>query len=129
VSYRARNFTVDEVIHRGGGFDPRLMPIAYTAMGYIQAIRDQLAVPIIITSGYRSPSYNQSIGGSPNSYHQWRYDQNGNMVWALDIASPSLDSSELYERVRSIVVGETYLHERFNFVHLAPYGNDEEWIS
>lgn len=32
-------------------------------------VRIQMGVPIIITSGYRSPELNAAVGGVPNSYH------------------------------------------------------------
>ena len=35
----------------------------------LDPLRDKIAKPIIITSGYRSPSYNQKVGGVKNSQH------------------------------------------------------------
>lgn len=35
----------------------------------LQALREQLARPLILTSGYRCNSYNKIIGGRPRSYH------------------------------------------------------------
>ncbi len=35
----------------------------------LQALRDSLARPVIINSGYRNLSHNHAVGGSPNSYH------------------------------------------------------------
>ena len=35
----------------------------------LEPIREKFGVPIIITSGYRSPNYNVSVGGDPNSAH------------------------------------------------------------
>lgn len=36
----------------------------------MQRIRDALSVPVLITSGYRSPALNAAVGGSRNSVHQ-----------------------------------------------------------
>lgn len=35
----------------------------------LQELRDKLDKPIKITSGYRSPDHNQSVGGAKQSYH------------------------------------------------------------
>lgn len=35
----------------------------------LQEIRDRFGKPVIITSGYRTPSYNARIGGASSSYH------------------------------------------------------------
>lgn len=35
----------------------------------LEALRAHLGKPIIITSGYRSPSHNERIGGAKNSQH------------------------------------------------------------
>ncbi len=35
----------------------------------LQAVRDALNVPLIITSGYRCQAYNKEIGGAENSAH------------------------------------------------------------
>ena len=35
----------------------------------LQRLRDVIGKPILINSGYRSPSHNAKVGGSPNSQH------------------------------------------------------------
>lgn len=35
----------------------------------LQRLRDYLGLPIHITSGYRDPDHNASVGGEPNSWH------------------------------------------------------------
>ena len=125
-----RNFKLSDVVHSPLEDLPlELYPIACIALGYIQALRDTLKVPIVITSGYRSPSRNQAIGGSANSMHMWRFDKDGKPIFALDImVPPSMPAAKLYELVKPLVQGETYLHRKLQFVHIAPYGVDEEWV-
>lgn len=36
----------------------------------LQRIRDELVVPVQITSGYRAPAVNKAVGGAPSSQHQ-----------------------------------------------------------
>ena len=35
----------------------------------LETIRNYFDAPVIINSGYRTPSWNAKVGGTPNSYH------------------------------------------------------------
>lgn len=35
----------------------------------LETIRNHFNTPVIINSGYRTPSWNVKVGGTPNSYH------------------------------------------------------------
>lgn len=35
----------------------------------LETIRNHFNAPVIINSGYRTPSWNAKVGGTPNSYH------------------------------------------------------------
>jgi hypothetical protein len=43
--------------------------LKYIAENIFQPMRDHFAVPIFVSSGYRSPELNKAIGGSPRSFH------------------------------------------------------------
>lgn len=43
--------------------------LAYLCAAVLQPLRNSLGEPIIITSGYRSPSLNKFVGGVANSRH------------------------------------------------------------
>ena len=60
------NFTVREFACHDGS-DTILIDAALVK--YIQRIRNWAGVPIVISSGYRTPAYNKKIGGAANSYH------------------------------------------------------------
>ena len=53
----------------------------------LQKLRDDLGVPIRITSGYRCPAHNQEIGGANNSQHKHGM--------ATDIKVAGMDPSEV----------------------------------
>lgn len=43
--------------------------MGYEFMVWLEKVRAEAGVPMVITSSYRSPSYNASVGGAPNSAH------------------------------------------------------------
>lgn len=60
------NFRVKEFASHDGA-DKILIDDSLVVL--LQKIRDHFGKPVIITSGYRTASYNASIGGSSSSYH------------------------------------------------------------
>lgn len=58
----------------------------------LQNIRDIIKMPIIITSGYRCPTYNKKVGGSPKSQHL--------LGKAADIYVKGMSVRDLYEIVK-----------------------------
>lgn len=137
---RSRNFTSNEVIHRAHALSTvsqaerdLVREIAPIAMGYVQCLRDALCeeyrkdVPLAVSSGWREKAYNDEISNE-SSMHRWRMSPQGVAIFALDVWSPILTPHQLYISLKDLVKGETYEHKRFKFVHVAPYGPDEEWI-
>lgn len=43
--------------------------IAEELLSTLEKIRNHFNAPVIINSGYRTPSWNSKVNGSPNSYH------------------------------------------------------------
>lgn len=43
--------------------------IAPELLEVLEKIRNHFNVPVIINSGYRTPSWNNKVNGAPNSYH------------------------------------------------------------
>jgi len=137
-----RNFNLEEVIHQPAQLlaDPNqaeLIQIGLIAMGYVQSLRDALCekfqkdIRLEICSGFRNKQYNASVGGSPTSYHMWRFDKTapgkGKVIFALDIKSPDLSSKQLFDAVKDFVKGETEHRPKLKYVHFAPSGVDQEW--
>lgn len=68
------NFTFNELIKTNTGFDntPNDMNVIKNLVKvaeFLQQIRNELHLPIIVTSGYRSKEVNEQVGGVASSYH------------------------------------------------------------
>lgn len=63
-----RYFKPEEVMCKTTGMIPRFTGFMAT-MWMLEAIREELGSPIILTSMYRSPAENKRVGGVPNSQH------------------------------------------------------------
>ncbi len=65
-----KNFNIDELTCKDG----TKVPAQYTGNAYrllqqLQILRDHINLPIVINSGYRSPSHNAKVKGKKNSSH------------------------------------------------------------
>jgi uncharacterized protein YcbK (DUF882 family) len=136
VLIKTDNFNSHEIIHRNPEDLPdQLAPIAYALTYRMQSFREFVNhkenenIRINVTSGYRNPLYNKEIGGAEKSFHIWRFTDEGQMVWALDINSLDLQTSKLYEYAVQFFKGEVYLNTNQNIVHVSDYGPKENWIS
>ena len=68
------NFTFNELIKSDTGLDnvPNDMNVIKNLVKvaeFLQVIRNELHLPIIVTSGYRSKEVNEKVGGVSSSYH------------------------------------------------------------
>jgi uncharacterized protein YcbK (DUF882 family) len=61
----------------------------------LQVLRDEVGVPITITSGYRTPAYNKKIGGAKNSQHCH--------ARAADIKVQGLTPKEVKETIERLI--------------------------
>lgn len=112
TAYPLNAFSINEVM-LGTNPDPRNKPpenqidmlrvIAGYQMGFLHHIRLVLSysfeknVPIRVTSGYREVGFNKLVGGVPNSYHIWRFDENGAIVAANDIKPIGVSMNQAHE--------------------------------
>jgi len=76
----------------------------------LQVLRDFIGKPIKINSGYRSPSYNRSIGGASRSQHL--------LGKAADIRVDGISSRELRG-----IIEELIKDGRLNFKGIGAYTN------
>ena len=68
------NFTFKELVKTDTGLDnmPNDMNVIHNLVRlseFLQIIRNELHLPIIVNSGYRSKEVNESVGGVSSSYH------------------------------------------------------------
>ena len=62
----SKNFRVREFRSKDGA-DPIIIDPALVTV--LQQLRDRVGRPVVITSGYRTPSHNRSVGGAAYSQH------------------------------------------------------------
>lgn len=75
----------------------------------LEKIRNHFKAPVIINSGYRTPSWNSKVNGSPNSYHC--------KGMAADIVVKGHSSQEVAEYADSIMKQGGVI-KYTNFVHV-----------
>lgn len=64
------NFNLSEFACKSGEETPEeIIPVLKELAEQLQALRDEVGLPININSGYRSPAHNAKIGGVKNSQH------------------------------------------------------------
>lgn len=104
--YVSPNFKVKEFKCKDGS-DEILIDIDFVT-NKLQKIRDHFNQPIIINSAYRTPSYNQKVGGATNSYHmQGR---------AFDIVVKNVSLDAVCKYAQSIGVKGIIRYNNFNHI-------------
>ncbi len=76
----------------------------------LKGLRFKTGRPVIITSGYRCPAYNQKVGGLKTSYHL--------LGMAADIHVPGVSIEELLPMAEEIGFKGIGCYPKQNFLHL-----------
>lgn len=105
-AWRWPNFTPKELACRG---DNKLA-IHKASMDRLQRLRDILGKPLIVNSGYRSPTYNKRIGGAKASQHM--------RATAFDISMKNHDPSVFEAAARKAGFTGFGFYQRSNFIHV-----------
>lgn len=103
-----KNFKVGEFHSRNN----HVILIEPELLQKLQAIRDKVAAPINLNSGFRTQSHNTACGGSYNSAHMWGC--------AADIWTPVMKAKDLAHIIfemygEEVAIG---LHNDDNYVHI-----------
>lgn len=80
---------------------------------WLELIRDSFQKPIIITSAYRTKSYNQKIGGVLSSYHV--------KGMAVDFRIRDVDPKEVYEKLNTWWSGGLGQYRTFTHIDTRDY--------
>ena len=76
----SKNFSRSEFACKGTNCCGHSAPIQPELISALQALRDQLNLPLSITSGFRCNRHNESVGGATRSFHT--------LGMAADVACP-----------------------------------------
>ncbi|PZO62751.1 MAG: peptidase M15 [Paracoccus denitrificans] len=100
------SFSPAEIACRGTG----AIKINTEAMDKLQSLRNRLGKPLIVRSGYRSPSHNRAVGGAPASKHM--------QGTAFDIAMSNHDPVSFAEAARAVGFLGFGTYPRSGFMHI-----------
>lgn len=91
-----KNFTKKEFDSKDGAImPPDVLSNVIVVAQNLQKIRDYIAKPINIHSGYRSVAHNKAVGGVANSYHL--------KGLAVDISVSGMTSLDLYNIIEKLI--------------------------
>lgn len=92
----SKNFTLSEFDCKDGSVTPEFAVENLTKLAMqLQVLRSTIDRPININSGYRSPEYNEKIGGAKHSQHKL-----GN---AADITVPGLTPKQVHFFIERLI--------------------------
>ena len=66
AAWRWTNFSPAELASKGDGS----IKLSCATLDKLQALREWLGVPLIVTSAYRDPEHNRRVGGAKHSQHR-----------------------------------------------------------
>ena len=119
-----KNFKKEEFDSKDGAEMPKdvLENIKLLAK-YVQLIRNEVGVPLVINSGYRSPQHNAKVGGVKNSYHV--------QGKASDLKPKGITPKQLYDVIIKLIKGGVIYNGGVGlydtFVHYDIGGQGRRW--
>lgn len=118
------NFNLNEFHCSDGTAVPSaLVPNVEKLATALQVLRDHIGKPIRITSGYRTPTYNERIGGKKASYHL--------KAMAADFKVEGMTPRVLASKIESLIAQGRMpaggLGVYASFVHYDTRGRNNRW--
>lgn len=116
-SWRWTNFSPEEIACKGTG----AILVDGRALDLLQALRDELGRPMLITSGYRSPSHNKEVGGAERSQHL--------LGRAFDVVMTNHDPEAFVAAAERVGFNGIGLYPDRNFIHVDSRLKKARWGS
>jgi zinc D-Ala-D-Ala carboxypeptidase len=114
TDWRWPSFSPREIACKGTG---RLV-VDSEALDKLQALRDRLGKPLILTSAYRSPEHNKRVGGAKNSMHMQGI--------AFDVMMTNHDPYVFESAARAVGFKGFGFYQKSGFIHVDT-GSERSW--
>jgi zinc D-Ala-D-Ala carboxypeptidase len=105
-AWRWKSFSPREIACKGTGE----IAINEPALDKLQALRDKLGKPVLLTSAYRSPEHNAKVGGAKNSKHM--------LGIAFDVRMENQDPQEFEAAAREVGFAGFGYYPKQGFMHI-----------
>jgi zinc D-Ala-D-Ala carboxypeptidase len=106
AGWRWSSFSPRELACKGTG----QLTINEDALDKLQALRDRLGKPLVLTSAYRSPEHNRRVGGAKNSLHMQGV--------AFDVRMDNHDPFEFEAAARAVGFTGFGFYPKSGFMHI-----------
>jgi len=106
AGWRWSSFSPREIACKGTG----KVLVNEGALDKLQALRDRLGKPLVLTSAYRSPEHNRRVGGAKNSLHMQGI--------AFDVRMDNHDPHEFEHAARAVGFTGFGYYPRSGFMHI-----------
>ena len=90
--------------------DSQIVFIDSYLVSILDILRNQVGKPVIITSGYRTPTRNKAVGGAKYSYHM--------RGMAADIRIKGMTAKEIANKLNEIIPNECGIIVYSTWVHI-----------
>lgn len=119
-----KNFNLAEFHCRDGTPVPeKYMPNVRKLAANLQTLRDEIGEPVHVNSGYRTPTYNERVGGKKNSQHL--------VAKAADITAKSYTPKKLAAVIERLIKDRRMLQGGIGlypgFLHYDVRGTKARW--
>jgi zinc D-Ala-D-Ala carboxypeptidase len=105
-AWRWKSFSPQEIACKGTGS----IAINEAALDKLQALRDKLGRPLLLTSAYRSPEHNKRVGGAKNSQHM--------LGIAFDVRMENQDPQKFEAAARAVGFTGFGYYPKHGFMHI-----------